>query len=437
MQMLLTAGGRPEPQLWELRCQLASAGIRHREVRKVFDLAKRPKHRGKDRVQRMEETKLEASGGEFPNLGALVEDVAQPSRARHIDRKHWLRLCTELDLPPIEADRLFIILGGEEEGEVDVDRMFEALRALLAPDVCLERFAAKVLSAHASVDDALESVCPTGAEEIHWSEFHVLCAALDVNDHNASRLWRVLCEAQDRVVLPDLALTTLRDQEPSELTSPKALDVAKTLVVTKVVFVRQLEDWAPDTALGMLRSQICDRYETLAECKRALARKGIGQRQWLSARDLDEVLKQMDLHACDAARIFATILESQQKTKRRERITLRQTFRCMEASQRDPQHAHDIVRDETSSVWRRLHVVQADLLKVPEQQQHPKSSHNQSLMDQWRATRKQRFVRTWSSTEVVPKRRPKTSAMTMNDLRYDRIEVGAMTRLYTPLVLAQ
>jgi len=369
-QALLTAGGSSEAQLWEFRCVMAASGVRHREVHKCFELASKPMFRGRDRRRRVEPFAVDFGANSADPDGtsshALVgPDGLPPQRSRHLECPMWLRFCLALDFSAAEAERLFGIFDGSEDLGVDLDRMFELLRTKFAPDCSLERFAAKVLSAYSSIDEAFEAFCEPNGSLIRFGEFYKLCAALDLNDDNIQRLWRVLCEAQDRVGVPDLGLQTLQDHERLWGDQEADSQVTKGLAVTKAVFVRQLEDWAPDTALGVLRNQIYDRYESLKECWTVVDKKGISRSSTLSIQKLDEILQAIDVTGCDASRVLAA-LETEQRT-RTQAPSLGQLIDSLELTDSNGvNRGYDLIKDGTSLAWRRLQAVQSELVDTSE-----------------------------------------------------------------------
>jgi len=427
----------PEALLWELRCSLTSAGVQRHSLHKLLEMARRPRHRGKARVERMlmeqfvytcdtdstddhtstvclsvsdpaasvvakdsgEECTLavaavpSSAGGSVDEVTGQgicpppqASDVAiagghsqRPDTATictavsamstrsllpfggvRLGRSEWLRLCAALGLTLMEGERLFELLGGQA-GCVDLRKMFATLRATVAPDVSLERFAVRVVKRHGKLEKAFDSVCTQPHRLMGCSEFHHLASALDVNDRNIASLWNTLA----------LAARTRDEHWAGSVDRARRLGAGAVTEegdgaapsVTEDIFVEELLAWAPDTELDSLRIQLCEHFGSLAEWRRALARDGAARHVALTPGALDAVLRDVGIKGLDLERTLSAASSAcRGGSAKGGRVTLEGLIEVMQdCSRQRLSAAHSAVKDDTRAAWNQLHIVQAEL----------------------------------------------------------------------------
>jgi Ca2+-binding EF-hand superfamily protein len=262
----------PQALLWELRCRLDSEGIRLNTLHKIFDLIKR-----QDRKHP-------------PAIGDRdIENKEKRLRERELwksmqlSRTDWIKLGAALGLTINESERLFLLIDTDESRTIDLEEMFAALRAV-APDVSLERFVMKVLVYYGTLPEAFRvhaSRSPDARSPLlGLQEFLSLAAVLGVNDGNAQRLWEAL----------DIA---------SRIDADDAMD--------EELFIKQMQAWAPATALDRLREEICEHFGNIAEGRRTLQKHGVPRAGALSAASFEAGLRAAGVTHCDAQLVLSTV----------------------------------------------------------------------------------------------------------------------------------
>jgi len=427
-----------EALLWELRCRLVASGIQLQDQRQALRKALRlaQKHRASTleraalQVQRLRQGRrgpgsllCRGSGGSplgaaiprFRGLGMqMVGRAAAPAATGaaevtseqaeteapaaetctalalvspagaegvcptvHLDRSEWLHFCSRINLTELEAAQLFMALGGEESGAVDLCSMFATLRCHVAPDVSLERFATRVLARYDSPREAFTAFCSSPKRVMHWQEFRALAEALDVNERNASSLWDVLSSEGKQYAG--------EESDGDEGEAAKAGDIGEAIescnpAIAEDIFVRQLQVWAPDTALAALGHQLCERFGDLARGRHAMQRRGVDLDAPLSAATLAARLKAAGIRCRDAARVLNAVSVSREEEAAlgERRVTLDALFDAMQDAQQGTGNgfrrgARATVRDDTRSLWQKLHDVQADLSRDLHNMSRPSS----------------------------------------------------------------
>lgn len=116
-----------------------------------------------------------------------------------LDSKEWLKFCKVLDLSPLQAEQLFIVLGGEELGSVDLWTMFAVLHATVPPEASEAspvRFVSGLLQRFGSLQHAFRAVCSHPERGILWPEFHALADVVSIGDAGALIMWDILVAAE-------------------------------------------------------------------------------------------------------------------------------------------------------------------------------------------------------------------------------------------------
>eukprot|EP00929_Paragymnodinium_shiwhaense_P014505 TRINITY_DN122418_c0_g1_i1.p1 TRINITY_DN122418_c0_g1~~TRINITY_DN122418_c0_g1_i1.p1 ORF type:complete len:1012 (-),score=179.97 TRINITY_DN122418_c0_g1_i1:233-3268(-) len=283
----------------------------------------------------------------------------------------WLKLCTSIYLTLFEAERLFAYLANDK-GFVDLRRMFEALRTTVEPDTSLECFAAKAVCRYSTLKEAFNAHCndldSDPEKMLRWRGFHSLAVVLGVNDNSAQKLWQMLTRALGgEVPEAEMPIRSAGDCDGEGCNSPRSPKSRDAGVgVTETMFMHELSLWAPDTALELLRTQLCERFGSLAEGKRALD-KQLTKRDVLSPRDFDASLRALGINGCDVVKVLSIVagksqgpvsLEATVETMRAGR---RGTGKTAEQSARPGSGARGKVRNETLPIWEKLKAVQQDL----------------------------------------------------------------------------
>merc|ERR1719277_2942339 len=145
---------------------------------------------------------------------------------------------------------------------------------------------------------------------MRWKEFRALAEALDVNDRNASSLWDVLSSEG-------------RQAEESDGDNGEAGEAGEIvescdLAIAEDLFVRQLQVWAPDTALAALGHQLCERFGDLARGRHALQRRGLDLEAPLSAATLATRLQAVGIKCRDTARILNAVPVNREEEEEEE-----------------------------------------------------------------------------------------------------------------------
>eukprot|EP00929_Paragymnodinium_shiwhaense_P085004 TRINITY_DN45485_c0_g1_i1.p1 TRINITY_DN45485_c0_g1~~TRINITY_DN45485_c0_g1_i1.p1 ORF type:complete len:813 (+),score=136.29 TRINITY_DN45485_c0_g1_i1:110-2548(+) len=395
------AGSDRDSKLWDLRCRLASAGVRLTDGSAAFVRAVTSKarpgtsgviQRAVDQIKRLR-TQLRRRQGNNADIwlpGAAdreardlvqickvarkaqaAQEAMQPgafaiesAKAMRLTSQEWLRLCKSLKLSEVEAHQLRSILGGcRRYGSVDMHKMFDALRAVNAPDISCERFASRLLTRFGSLPGAFDSVCPPSWPSMGITEFRLLCQQLGVNDGNGQRLWDLLSRSRVSVSVELPVDCSLKTE--SSLKAPEDRSV------TRSAFVRQLRMWLPDTALDALMDQLCERFGSLAQGIHALENAGLERSLSLSAASLAGALLAIGIApgSIDAERVLtAAALHFDAEAKWRSAgrsVSLEQIMQAMRALQRADcrgrWNARLAVCDDTCPLWMQLRRVRADL----------------------------------------------------------------------------
>jgi len=309
-----SAGDGPQALLWELRCRLASAGVRLQAsgaFRRASELARRrPETAVEKAVAQIERLRLRlqrrrrsrspwAECVSKTDANDLVEicnvaRAAQParqvmnqgyraaevSRTMTLSHEEWTQLCRALDFRPFEIERLFsILVDGGSAGGVNLCRMFSMLRAVVAPDISLERFASRVMARYGSATVVYDSFCQTSS--MGWPEFCALTEALDVNASNAQKFWYVLV----RTGLSPVDFV-LEEDEVAEFDASGSLHRN----ISKDIFEQQLQAWMPLTAVDTLMDQLLESFGSVGQSLHALEQTGLERDAWLTPARLDAAL---------------------------------------------------------------------------------------------------------------------------------------------------
>lgn len=379
--------GSPETLLWEMRCRLVFAGIcphnhrlalqkatqlvqRQRESRSKkasWRRLRRPNFRGGSKNANGSGEDSDAAS-RSPMLGC--SDSCEGSSAKghsRLDHGDWLRFCFSLGLRSVEAERLFVILvGGDPSGIVDLPHMFATLRVTVAPDVSLERFATRVLDRYGSPAEAFDTVCSQRDRVMRWGDFQSLAEAIDVKDQNALELWTVLTSGTD--TQDEIEGYGFRPWDhPAE---PEDIELS----LPERAFTDQLLVWAPDTALGALRIQLCEHFGDLAQCRRGLEQRGLSKDRALTPDRFRAKLESVGVLGCDTRRILGAVPAAlhvgdddspRLGSASRSRVTLGDLFEALSDTQwaagSGRPGACTAVRDGTTSLWQQLQEVQEDL----------------------------------------------------------------------------
>jgi len=379
--------GSPDAFLWELRCRLLSAGIGPNSMHRVLELARMPRHRGKARVHRMlaehfmdygdhsdaetrkhgndmgqaepEADECGPSRHAWREASAVGDPAAEnqsrpmPSRGLRLGRTEWLRLCAALGLTLLEAERLFYVLGGDDSGAVGLKDMFGKLRATVAPDVSLERFAVRVLRQYGSFESAFDMVRSRGPHSMMgWPEFHALAASLDVNNSNAFDLWNTLSTSLQHRQNGSIVKVGAESEETKE--------DADAPQISEEMFVQELSVWAPDTELDALKIELCEQFGNLNEWRRMLTRNGTACHLTLSPASLCALLNRVGIVGYDAEHIL--FAASGAEHGQVARMTLDGLIEVMENGGHPHRTAaHSTIRGDIQPVWERLQSVKSDL----------------------------------------------------------------------------
>jgi hypothetical protein len=194
-----------------------------------------------------EEVPLEA---ERPDL----EPVAEVPDNVQLDCKEWLKFCKVLKILPLQAEQLFIVLGGEELGSVDLWTMFSVLHATLPPEASEaspERFVCQLLQRFGSLKHAFRMYCSHPERGMIWSEFRALADVACMSENGAFIVWAILVSAEQYF--------------HEESASPAELD-ALVRSVAEDVFVEQLSFCAVETdtdARHHETDQLCMRLDSV------------------------------------------------------------------------------------------------------------------------------------------------------------------------------
>lgn len=391
-----------EALLWELRCRLMTQGITPNDlskVKKILEVARRPRHRT---VRQRRRSVIAVSGisGSATNAaddqsvdGSVEESEADwaatgeatyawaerfetatgflPSSCR-LSRTDWLQVCAAIGLTLGEAERLFPLLANSATEMVDLQEMFAVLRAGVAPQVSLERFATRVLTRYGSLQSAFATVCgdaakPSekssavpatgGAELMRWNEFHTLAVALDVQDGNAEGLWSALTLAQQSRQQDGTVISYPQegDSTPASTNAQQEVDG-----ITEATFVKELSMWAPGTALQALRHQLDEHFSDLSEFRYALSQTGISLSAPLSPAELNAALSAVGVLGCNVEGVTSAIQNA--RRGRRNRGSLDDVLDALQGSVAfHGSAAQGAVRDDMRRFWQTLHTVQADL----------------------------------------------------------------------------
>jgi len=401
----------PEALLWELRCRLLRMNIGPHNLHNALELVRWPQHGWLSRATKVKrrctrkssacgtcgkevatcgchppadgsaalglDTTLAASPAlAFLAVNATPDSVAKllypwledgseeekrkkPTRY-HLTRGDWLKFSTSLYLTLLEAERLFNRLA-DNKRFVDLRAMFETLRTTVEPDVTLERFVVKACGRYENLKGAFGAFCedrsylPNCPEPLLWWDgFHKLAIALQVNDSNAAKLWKVLTGSVEARV-DSLNVGLLGSGE-------EGTDGAEG--VTLAAFERELSTWAPDTALGSLKENLCNRFGSLAEGQRAL-RKRLSRTDVLSPRELESRLRAAGIKNCDVTRALNTIQVGQVHVSLDTAIDLMRAMKSNETKTPSDlgKMCHSAVRNQTQQLWDQLRSVQGDCLR--------------------------------------------------------------------------
>lgn len=354
--------------LWELRCRLIAAGIRpHNSHKALARLLRDPKRRRAQSCVRTNGGLELRSGTSFTQRGMAEAKAAAAARkegAQHIvklNSHQWLRLCRALGLTLLEAERLCQVFGETgSTGGVDLDLMFDALRCSVAPDVSIERFSRMLFARFGSISAAIAAVkarngarseiasAPqndgevANAGDVSWTDFHALAAMLDVSDRSATSLWEVLVREIDGERRACRALSqTIREHD----------------------LVQQLEGFAPDTALEVLRGQIIEHFASMGQCRRALSKQGLGGGTVLSPSLLSSGLQSVGIKCCNAGRILDAVSNWRYGSVTSS-TSLGDVFWALHALPRGgggKLRAVAAVVEDTTPLWQQLKAVQTDL----------------------------------------------------------------------------
>eukprot|EP00930_Biecheleria_cincta_P058732 TRINITY_DN4452_c0_g1_i1.p1 TRINITY_DN4452_c0_g1~~TRINITY_DN4452_c0_g1_i1.p1 ORF type:complete len:522 (+),score=78.76 TRINITY_DN4452_c0_g1_i1:34-1599(+) len=266
--------------LWELRCCLLRADIRPEKLQKALRLVEFPQHGWQSKATEIKRrvssdahtrkcTACTAGShhgcscaegkdpAESPEL-SLWKDASSSVKAKqssyHFTRGDWLKLCTSICLTLLEAERLYTHLA-DDSGMVDLRATFETLRTSVEPDISLARFSTKVIRRYGSPEKAFRAFCDDGSGSpthkepaLLWEGFHSLAVKLNVNEHNAVKIWDVLGTSGD-------------EAHGAQAGHDRVYDAG----VSEEIFVHQLSLWLPDTALQALDNELCDCFGNLAE----------------------------------------------------------------------------------------------------------------------------------------------------------------------------
>jgi len=406
----------PEVLLWDLRCRLATAGVRPHSLPKAFQrtaalVRERPEttvdralqqiKRVRRRLQRRHRRPGGSCGGcsvgqvaradgddlveicKVAGDTAPAQEVIKPGvRAKEaasmakLSRSEWLKLCKSLHFTQPEAERLREILASGVTGAVDLRQLFATMRSIVAPDVSLERFVNKALTRYGSLSKAFDASYPKRGR-MGWPEFRTMAESLSVNQANAQKLWDVLAAVARRQEQLDAAARP--EGEDYALEAIAILDADGTVkqTITKDVFVQQLQRWMPDTALDTLAEQLCERFGSLAQGVHALECKGLCLTAPLSSTSLAAALRAIGIRSCDAERVLVAV--SPRAGGRGGATygfdglgagvgagaTLQDLLAAMQAIQRSVPRARykarTIVTEDTLPLWRQLRAMQAEL----------------------------------------------------------------------------
>lgn len=154
----------PDALLWELRCRLDSVGVQPSNLQKAFDLIQAP---------------WPAQVGCGGSPGAR----GQP----RLGHASWLQFCSKLGLTIKDSEQLFVLMDVDLSGCVDLREMFRVLRAV-APETSFEGLVGKLFSQYGSLREAFSSHAKDSV--MGYEEFLELASTLDINDHNAAKLWQ-------------------------------------------------------------------------------------------------------------------------------------------------------------------------------------------------------------------------------------------------------
>uniref|UniRef100_A0A7S4Q2L5 EF-hand domain-containing protein n=1 Tax=Alexandrium monilatum TaxID=311494 RepID=A0A7S4Q2L5_9DINO len=403
----------PEALLWELRCRLIRFDIGTHTLNKALELVKWPQHGWLSRATKVKRRTTRRSsrgccacaacarsGIECSHSGA-VREGSSPSKGRrytdplngvpqghesasmavneelasaldetspkgrsvscHFSRGDWLKLCTSMYLTLLESERLFKYLVDPEKGTVDLRTMFETLRTTVEPDVPLERFVTKAVVRYDSLENAFnafsEDLDSISDEErvMRWQGFYSLAVALNVNDRCASELWNVLSRS-------NLMYGRMSELKAAGGAAFGDYDEDGEQAVTKEVFLHELSLWAPDTALGDLKGQLCERFGSLAEGQRALEQQ-LPQKEDLSPLELEARLRAAGIKHCDIEGALRTVASKDGSVSLEAAISTMRAIRPR--SSRLPSKLSDgarsAVRNQTQPLWEQLREVQTDM----------------------------------------------------------------------------
>lgn len=403
-----------EGLLWELRCRLVRSGIGAQNLWKALELVRWPQHGWMSRATGMkrrsarrercccacahcadippDEGPVETSATSLWLPQQIVRDeriqseigCACPQTSTfQLPRGDWLKLCTSIYLTLSEAERLFTCLS-DERGLVNLKAMFEVLRTKVEPDVSLERFSIKVLSRYKSFDECFNSFCvvtEVGSEPLlFWKGFHEIAKVVNINDGNAIKIWDVLIRTWESR-RKNASLSTMDPNVGlSPPSSPAMRSDNKFFGVPKEFFVGELELWAPETQVEVLKGQLCERFGNLAECQRALEQRlSQPSSAELSAEELKMRIRQAGIRNADVDSVVKIVNE------RHGIVTLDTIIDTMRAARqvdtsgevgighgrfggRRPNNgtvAVTAVRTEMEPVWQQLRAVQDELNHNP------------------------------------------------------------------------
>jgi Ca2+-binding EF-hand superfamily protein len=323
--------------LWELRCRLNQNGICYSNLHKAFDLIRKFDGEAKNNRTRFGGCVL--TGEERSKLRNMRETL-------QMGRVEWLKFGSSLGLTIFETERLFDIIDKDSSGTVDLQEMFAALCAA-APDVSLERFVTKVLIQYGTLHDAFKSHAHKGF--IGVQEFLALCMTVDLNKENAMRIW----EARECRTGPD---------------SPTRDDPRGQPALREDEFMRQMQAWAPATALDRLREQMCEQFGSVVEGKNALQKAGVGRKDVLSSQIFEAGLRATGLQHCDSGLLLHTVAGHRDKhhASPQKGVTLDQVVGALSTGKSDTYEkarkaARLSVGNDMGPYWQQLHAMKSDL----------------------------------------------------------------------------
>jgi hypothetical protein len=223
--------------------------------------------------------------------GTLRADVAaaESRSASDVELGHcdWVKLCIDVGLTEFEANRLHQMLSGES-GQIAFCDVSKTLKTVVGPDASLTELVADLLEQHGSVRAAFHATFLTDAAKsedrvMGWEEFCGLIECHDMSDRSARKLWSVLLAGLSEIRIADLESVT--EDQFVDLLVPWSPD---------------LLSWAPNVALRALEKQIDQRFDSLADCRKAMRHEGCPASMELSPEKLRDGLAAVGVLHCDA-----------------------------------------------------------------------------------------------------------------------------------------